>query len=275
MRIHKTTVLLIDTHGKNKGVKQVPTHLLRCWGRYVVGFIAVILALIVVVGYKAHRLTSESYQAEIAEAFSVKYAINVTGAQRAFQSIDESIYRINNFLQERGISNMQMENVGGGSEFFVTDINQLATFYENQLLEIEAILQYLPLGVPHSGRITSPFGPRINPITRRGVVQHRGIDFGGAIGDTIRATANGVVEFAGWSGGYGQKIILLHENDIRTVYAHLSRKNVVLGQEVSTGEYIGRLGNSGSTTGPHLHYEIIAPDGTRLNPAYFFSLDIE
>ena len=272
MRIHKTSVLLIDTHGKNKGVVQVPTHLLKCWKRYLLGFTTVVLGLIFVSGLLAHRVTSESYQEEIAEAFSVKNAIDVIQAQRSFQSIDESIYRINTFLQERGLTNMQMDNVGGGSDFVVTDINQIADFYESQLLEIEEILQFLPLGVPHHGSITSGFGLRRNPFTRRGHEFHFGVDFRGNIGDTIRSTANGVVEFVGWKSGYGKTIRILHENDLRTLYAHLSSTDVVIGQEVSAGEFIGRLGNTGRSTGPHLHYEIIAPDGRRINPADFFDI---
>ena len=272
MRIHKTSVLLIDTHGKNKGVVQVPTHLLKCWRRYLAGFTIIILGLIFVSGFLAHRVTSESYQEEIAEAFSVKNAINVVRAKRSFQSIDESIYRINTFLEERGLTNMQMDNVGGGSDFVVTDINQIADFYESQLLEIKNIIQYVPLGVPHHGQITSGFGLRRNPFTRRGREMHFGVDFRGNVGDTIRSTANGVVESVGWRGGYGKTIVILHENDLRTLYAHLSTIDVVIGQEVSAGEFIGRLGNTGRSTGPHLHYEIIAADGQRIDPKPFFDL---
>ena len=276
MRIHKTSVLLIDTHGKNKGVVQVPTHLLKCWRRYLLGFTTIVLGLIFVSGLLAHRVTSESYQEEIAEAFSVKNAINVARAQRSFESIDQSIYRINTFLQERGLMNMQMDNVGGGSNFIITDINEIADFYESQLLEIESVIQLVPLGLPHDeGRITSRFGPRRNPFTRRGVENHTGVDFGGNIGDTIRTTANGVVEFAGWKGGYGKTIVILHDSDLRTLYGHLSSIDVVVGQEVAAGEFIGRLGNTGRSSGPHLHYEVIAPGGKRINPAYFFTLDIE
>ena len=272
MRIHKTSVLLVDTHGKNKGVTQVPTHLLKCWRRYLVGFTTIILGLIFVSGFLAHRATSESYQEEIAEAFSVKNAINVARAKRSFQSIDESIYRINTFLKERGLTSMKMDNVGGGSDFVVTDINKIADFYESQLLEIESIIQYVPLGVPHHGPISSGFGMRRNPFTRRGHEFHSGVDFRGNIGDTIRSTANGVVEFAGWRGGYGRTIIILHENDLRTLYAHLSTIDVVVGQEVGAGEFIGRLGNTGRSTGPHLHYEIIGPDRRPMNPVPFFDL---
>lgn len=272
MRIHKTSVLLIDTNGKNKGVVLVPTHLLKCWKRYLFGFTIIIIGLIFISGILAHRVTSESYQLEIAEAFSVRDAINVPRAKLSFQSIDEYIYRINSFLEERGLTNMQMDNVGGGSSFEVTDINQIAALYESQLREIESIIQYLPLGVPHHGRITSHFGPRRNPFTGRGWEDHRGVDFSGTIGDTIRTTANGIVTFVGYRGGYGRTIEILHENDLRTLYAHLHTTDVIIGQEVSTGEFIGRLGMSGRTTGPHLHYEIIAPDGRRINPAYFFDL---
>ena len=269
MRIHKTSILLIDTHGKNSDVVQVPTHLLKCWKRYLLGLTTVAIGLIFLSGYLAHRITSESYQEKLAEALGVRNAINLAEAKRTFDSIDEGIYRINSFLAKRGLTNMQMDNVGGGSDYVVTDINQILNFYYSQLAEIENIIYYVPIGVPHHGQISSYFGLRRNPFGR-GMQFHTGIDFRGSIGDTIRTTASGVVEFAGWKGEYGKTVVVLHQNDLRTLYAHLSSINAVVGQEVKTGEFIGKLGNTGRSTGPHLHYEIIASGGRRINPFYFF-----
>ena len=240
MRIHKTSILLIDTHGKNSDVVQVPTHLLKCWKRYLLGLTTVALGLIFLSGFLAYRITSEGYQEKLAEALGVKNAINLAEAKRTFHSIDEGIYRINSFLAKRGLTNMQMDNVGGGSDFDITDINQLAGFYYSQLAEIESVIQYVPLDVPHYEQIISHFASRRNPFTRNGIENHigTGVDF------------------------------------LRTLYAHLPTGKVVIGQKVSIGEFIGRFGNTGRSPPPppHLHYEIFASGGRRINPFYFFDI---
>jgi murein DD-endopeptidase MepM/ murein hydrolase activator NlpD len=272
MRIHKTSVLLVSTNGESKGAVQVPTHLLRNWKKYLFFFVTVIVCLICVTGGLTHRATSERYRDELAQANSVKNAINVARAKQSFQAIDESIYRINNFLQERGLAELQMDNMGGGTNFEIIDINGIVEFYEQQLVDIERVFELVPLGRPHGGQITSSFGYRRNPFTRRGFEFHSGVDFRGRIGDSIRSTASGVVEFAGWRQSYGRTIIIRHANDLQTLYAHLSSINVEVGQEIGTGEFIGKLGNTGRSTGPHLHYEIIR-GGRRLNPADYFDFD--
>ena len=274
MKIHKTSVLLVDTQSKNKGAVQIPTHILRCWKRYLLAFVSIIICLICVTGALMRQVTSEQYREELAQANSVRAAINIVRAKKSFQSIDESIYRINNFLQERGLTELEMSNVGGGPDFELIDINGVADFYAQQLYDLERTLEFVPLGRPHDGDITSNFGYRRNPFTRRGWQFHTGVDFGGNIGDTIRSTAAGVVEFAGWKNAYGRTLIINHGNDLRTLFAHLSTIDVEVGQEVQAGEFIARLGNTGRTTGPHLHYEILRGN-VRINPAYYFSLDID
>jgi murein DD-endopeptidase MepM/ murein hydrolase activator NlpD len=274
MHIHKTSVLLANTHGENNGVVQVPTRVLRSWKKYLLFLVSVIVCLICVTGVLIHHFTSEHYREELAQANNVKNAINVARAKRSFQSIDESIYRINGFLQERGLAEIRMDNVGGGPDFEIIDINGVAEFYVHQLYEMERTIEFVPLGVPHGGEISSGFGYRRNPFSRRGAQFHTGVDFRGAIGDTIKSTAAGIVELAEWRGSYGRTVIIRHKNDLRTLYGHLSSIDVKVGQEVRAGEFIGRLGNTGRSTGPHLHYEIISSTG-RLNPADYFSLDID
>jgi len=110
--------------------------------------------------------------------------------------------------------------------------------------------QQAPFAMPvKSGyRLTSGFGRRWGRL-------HAGTDFAGPVGTPIYATADGVVSQAGWSGGYGQMITIQHEFGIETRYAHLSRIRVNVGERVSKGERIGDMGNTGRSTGPHLHYE--------------------
>ncbi len=106
---------------------------------------------------------------------------------------------------------------------------------------------------PVNGPIRSPYGIRIAGI---GGELHRGVDIGVAIGTPVRPMLNGRVRFAGTMSGYGQVIWVDHGEDVLTVYAHLSEIAVEAGQEVSRGTVIGRTGQSGNTSGPHLHLEV-------------------
>ncbi len=120
------------------------------------------------------------------------------------------------------------------------------------------IVEAIPSGYPCSSRrITSAFGYRIHPIWHSKKFHH-GLDFGGKIGTPIVATADGMVEFAGFNkGGYGNLVILSHNFGFKTAYGHmLDRLKVKSGDFVKKGEVIGYLGNSGLSTGPHLHYEV-------------------
>jgi len=104
-------------------------------------------------------------------------------------------------------------------------------------------------------RFTSPFGNRRDPKTG-GVRMHEGADFASSYGTAIHATADGVVSHAGWQGGYGRLVKIKHDFGIETRYAHMSNIRVKVGQRVSRGDRIGDMGNSGRSTGTHLHYEV-------------------
>ncbi len=126
-----------------------------------------------------------------------------------------------------------------------------------------------PFGMPirEAVRLTSGFGVRDDPFNgspRR----HEGQDFAGSYGTPIFATADGVVTNAGWSSGYGRLIKIQHAYGIETRYGHLSQIRVEVGQKVSRGERIGDMGNSGRSTGTHLHYEIRI-GGSAINPMTF------
>ena len=122
-----------------------------------------------------------------------------------------------------------------------------------------------PLSPPIPGApIVSGFGPRLHPIY--GVVRmHTGVDLDAPMGAPIRAAADGVVKSAGWMGGYGNATVIQHAGSLATLYGHQSAILVSVGQHVSRGQIIGRVGCSGACTGPHLHYEVRV-DGTPVNP---------
>ncbi|MDQ7795033.1 MAG: M23 family metallopeptidase [bacterium] len=111
---------------------------------------------------------------------------------------------------------------------------------------------------PLLGRITSPFGPRGGKL-------HTGIDIAGATGTPIRAAAAGTVITTGWVGAYGRTVMIRHSGGTVTLYAHASELLVRRGQQVTQGQIIARVGSSGNSTGPHLHFEIIVADRPR-NP---------
>lgn len=108
---------------------------------------------------------------------------------------------------------------------------------------------------PVSGRITGSFGERIDPFSGEGAF-HRGVDIATDIGTKIIAPADGVVEFADQMNGYGRAVVIDHGNGISTLYGHLSGFAVSSGQLIHRGDTLGYVGQSGRSTGPHLHYEV-------------------
>jgi murein DD-endopeptidase MepM/ murein hydrolase activator NlpD len=117
---------------------------------------------------------------------------------------------------------------------------------------------------PTFGRITSRFW------AWRGGHRHKGLDIANNVGTNIQTTASGVVIYSGWHGGYGRKLVIYHgpglyDASYSTVYAHLSKIYVKVGQEVSKGDIIATMGNTGNSTGPHLHYEVLV-DGVPNDP---------
>jgi murein DD-endopeptidase MepM/ murein hydrolase activator NlpD len=127
----------------------------------------------------------------------------------------------------------------------------------------------LPFAMPvkDSFRWTSGFGYRRDP-KGYGTRMHEGTDMAGSYGTPIYATADGTVTHAGWDNGYGRLVKIEHDFGVETRYAHLSQVRVEVGQRVSRGEQIGDMGNSGRSTGTHLHYEIRLGGGP-VNPMTF------
>jgi murein DD-endopeptidase MepM/ murein hydrolase activator NlpD len=127
----------------------------------------------------------------------------------------------------------------------------------------------VPVRQPLAGELdqSSGFGVRLDPFFRRPAM-HTGLDFRGDAGEPVRATAAGTVEQAGWNGGYGKLIEIDHGNGLSTRYGHLSEILVREGQSIKVGQIIGRIGSTGRSTGPHLHYET-RNDGDAVDPRRF------
>ncbi len=131
------------------------------------------------------------------------------------------------------------------------------------------LLSHTPSVKPTIGYITRGFGMHIDPFTGQ-LKPHYGIDFAAKIGTPVWATADGRVGNIGWDkNGFGTYIEIDHRKGVQTYYAHLSKVEVRIGEEVKRGQLIGRVGNSGRSTGPHLHYEVRI-NGSPVNPRNYF-----
>jgi murein DD-endopeptidase MepM/ murein hydrolase activator NlpD len=151
--------------------------------------------------------------------------------------------------------------------------NEIAEFIKNK----EELLSCTPAIQPVSNsdlkRIASGFGYRIDPVYKT-VKYHSGLDFAAPQGTPIYATANGVVRTAANLGtGYGNHVVINHGYGYETLYGHMFKVKVKVGQRVKRGEIIGWVGSTGKSTGPHCHYEV-HKNGGKLDPVYFFYNDL-
>lgn len=159
------------------------------------------------------------------------------------------------------------------------ELNQLKGAASRQEASLQMLIEYFedkrslyastPSIWPVRGWVTSRFGTRTSPFS--GILKfHEGIDIAAQTGTPVTATADGVVIKAGFSTGYGNMVEISHGYGIRTLYAHNSRLNVKAGQRVRRGDVIAYAGDSGSSTGPHLHYEV-KMNGMPVNPAKYLN----
>ncbi len=165
------------------------------------------------------------------------------------------------------LSEMPMDGIRDGvfkQEFFDASAALL------QLKSLLAAMVHIPLAGPIAGpgvELTSDFGPRVDPFTGHAAF-HAGLDFGGPWGAKVHATAPGVVVRAGPDGAYGNMVEIDHGMGVRTRYGHLSAVLVRTGAHIGRGDAVGRLGSTGRSTGPHVHYEVWLDNRVR-NPAKF------
>jgi len=146
------------------------------------------------------------------------------------------------------------------------EVFKLATQKEEMLLSIPGILP------TNKANLVSFFGMRPHPRYKM-MRMHSGVDFSAPTGTPIYATGNGVVTTAKFMAGYGNTIIVDHGFNYKTLYGHLSKIDVRPGQTVKRGQNIGKIGNTGTSVGPHLHYEVHYK-GTAINPVNFFAFDL-
>jgi murein DD-endopeptidase MepM/ murein hydrolase activator NlpD len=170
-------------------------------------------------------------------------------------------------------------NGGQGGPFIPVHPNDDDRFAMDALIQrmqhwngVKAAMQRLPLAVPIHGEfeLNSGFGARVDPLNHRSAI-HEGLDFGAPIGTPVYATGEGVVVLAEPWDRYGNTVEIDHGNGITTRYAHMSRIKVKDGQKVNRNTVIGLVGNTGRSTGAHLHYEVRLAD-TAKDPIKFISV---
>jgi len=150
------------------------------------------------------------------------------------------------------------------------EVYNMSVKKEKMLASIPAIM---PVAKKNLKRVASGFGMRIHPILKIRKM-HPGMDFTAPTGTPIYSSGDGIVEKVKTArGGYGKHIIINHGYGYQTLYAHLNEYNVRRGQKIKRGDVIGYVGNTGRSTGPHLHYEVIK-DNVKINPVNFYSNDL-
>ena len=149
-----------------------------------------------------------------------------------------------------------------------------------QMAPIVEAWMHTPSIQPTAGYLSSGFGIRINPFSKRNESEdtlfgfHSGLDITNAEGTPIQATADGIVESAGWMDRYGYAVLVKHNDELETLYGHMSRWDVQVGQTVHRGDILGKMGQSGRATGVHLHYEVRLR-GKSVNPTPYLRLQRE
>ncbi len=189
--------------------------------------------------------------------------------------------RLRNVFAELGLKVNAPPAAASGGPFVPVKLPGESNTFERELMrlniaraqteQLNRALVYIPVRKPVSGEIdmSSQFGVRIDPFLRIPAM-HTGLDFRGEVGDPIRATAAGTVTNAGWTGGYGKMVEIDHGNGLATRYGHLSQIDVDVGDKIRVGQVVGRLGSTGRSTGPHVHYETRI-DGEAVDPLKFLN----
>ncbi len=320
-----------------------------------------------------------SYEVNLVKINSEKDSVNYAKMRHDLQQVDEAVNNLSGFLTQKGIANARIEMLDMDSLASAVYLAKQSNRYSQYLVDLEKMLQQVPLGMPSEGYVSSNFGKRKNPIPFRTVLAsvkseakpaakaakpaaapaaavstapakrkvisahvveekdsagnikrvvvpvyapeektaaapavaaapkssgvsvsnaspiakntqkavpvkevnnppaeadqiqfHKGIDIAVPYGSDVMCTAQGTVIFAGVKGGYGNCVIISHGNGLATLYAHLSDILVRTNEKVKVGQVIAKSGNSGRSTGPHLHYEV-HKNNTPVNPKLFLN----
>jgi len=258
------TIMLIP-HTKARAINfRIPSiGIAACVALWIMGTVYIITSAIKIAEYQVMKDKLTYYSKQFVELSSSIAAIKKT--EKEFKRLVSlgSREKILENLEEEPIESIDMEHIAQEIEKTITSVAEINEFLRVQKDNFNAT----PKAMPVDGSISSPFGTREDPRSAEDKF-HAGIDIRAPSGSPIRATADGIVSFCGWSGRNGNLIALEHGSGFRTLYAH-NRANIVkIGQRVKRGDVIGYVGTTGNATGSHVHYEVWK-DGKPVNPGKF------
>jgi murein DD-endopeptidase MepM/ murein hydrolase activator NlpD len=209
----------------------------------------------------------------------VKKAVGITPASTD-KSTGSSPVSSDNSSSVSKLAAKPSSDMSTNIEIIESDFASLADKIASQKKEISeslgpiknklAYLMAKPSIMPVTASITAGFGYRRNPFTSRGSEFHKGTDFAASYGQAAVATGDGIVIFSGWNSGYGRMVIISHGYGFTTLYGHNSKLLVKQGDKVKKGQAISKVGNTGRSTGTHLHYEVKL-NGKNVNPTKYFN----
>lgn len=274
----KTTIIFVSKNQSSNKPIQVPSGFIQHWKKYLGGVLVSFVFLLGIIFYLSYsRATIELSKDQLAKELQksknapASNSIDTSAIKKYYQSIDKKLLTINKYLKARGIKQI-IPNIGGENSTEILSTEKAGEFYDTNLDKMIDYVAFTPMGYPHLGVITSGYGHRENPFTGENVETHKGLDIRGKYGELVKSTASGRVVMAGRRGGYGNCVVINHGNGFETYYGHLSKILIKTGQQVKAGDRIGKIGSTGRSTGPHLHYEVHRY-GKIINPRSFLTLE--
>jgi murein DD-endopeptidase MepM/ murein hydrolase activator NlpD len=206
---------------------------------------------------KKFQETKKQYEEKIANSFGIGNDISYTREWSFLtrQSLSmATLYAEFDFKYEVVVS-------------FIKEVELHVHQLDQHLLDKESFLHSTPTLMPANGHLTSNYGPRMSPYAGR-IKMHEGLDIGAQTGTPIVAPADGIITFSGPKPGFGNFVQIDHGYGVETIFGHASTLSVKKGQKVVRGDMIATVGNTGFSTGPHVHYEVRV-NGTPVDPLYY------
>ncbi len=270
-----TTILVISYDDNNVKSINVNTHFLKYYKRYIAAFAAFFMLFLtglfaLVFQFNGIRVDNGNLSGEISRIQNDVEIVDSLKLAEKLNKINFNLSLIENYLQTRGINNGNVVQINN-REDKMSMFSKVIDFSEQSDVFVKSVY-YVPLGLPHEGNISSEYGYRKNPFGGNNGEFHPGIDLKGDLGDYIYATAGGIILRSDYYGGYGNAVVIDHGFGLTTLYGHMTRVNVIPGQQVKAGDIIGFLGSTGRSTGPHVHYEI-RKYGDDIDPNPFISIN--
>ncbi|MCU7567419.1 M23 family metallopeptidase [Riemerella anatipestifer] len=270
--------------------------------KYILGglFLIVLLQSLFIIKLYSEK-DDKAYEVNLVKINTQKDSVDYSKMKQDLGLIHNTVKDLHRFLAAKQVVNSNLENLAQDSLNNSIYLAQTTNRYSQYLVDLQEKLQTVPLGIPTEGYISSQFGKRKNPIPTKTALAsvkpaakastdstttatttaspkepeqmqfHKGIDIAVSLGKDIKSAAAGTILFAEEKSGYGKCVIISHGNGLATLYGHLSQVLVKANDKIKAGETIAKSGNTGRSTGPHLHYEV-HKNGTPINPKLFLTL---